>query len=284
MAFLNLRKKGKELPSDIDLDMPPEPPEMLKEEISTEGPIDEELMPLKRGKPAKKEGLPELPPLPKIEGGPESKDFFTAPFKESAELSPLEEEDLELPPPPAALEIKKEKKGLFSFIKLKKPAEKLPLPEIGEEIPEMPPLPEEGEEFPEIPPLPKEEMPPLPEAGKEFPEIPPLSEERAPVAPPLEISAPLPAEPLKPEVEEPIPEIKKVPIKDKKFVTINDFKQIQSDISGAKGVLKGIDGFFVKLEEVKSVGDKGYKELYNNLQDIQKKIMFVDKTLFKEIG
>ena len=108
MAFF--KKKEEELPSDIDLDVPPEPPKMLGEEISTEGPIDEELMPgakiMKSKAKSKEEELPELPPLPEME-------------EELPPLPELEEkkhEELELPPPPG---IKPKKKGLFPFILLK---------------------------------------------------------------------------------------------------------------------------------------------------------------------
>lgn len=268
MAFLNFMKKREELPSDIDLDMPPEPPKMMEEEILTEEPIDEELMPLKKTKPKKlkvkapkEEKLPELPPLPEVGGEefpalPPLPEEEKKPLPELAEkLPPLPEEKPEelgeLPPPP---QIGKEKKGFFSFLKPKKAAEKLPLPKIEEEIPAVPPLPGAGEEFPAIPPLPeKEEV--LPKLEKEIP-VPKL------------------IEPLKPEPEKPI--IKQ------KFITIDDFRQIQGNISDTKGILKGIDDFFTKLEEVKGIGDKEYLELNNSLQDIQRKIMFVDKTLFKE--
>ncbi len=264
MAFLNFMKKREELPSDIDLDMPPEPPKMMKEDFSIEEPIDEELM-LVKNKPKKmkervskaKEELPELPPLPEEEELGELPKLPPLPEEKGRELPPLlEGEGEELPPPPL---IEKEKKGFFSFLKPKKAVKEL-------ELPELPPLPEEEElgELPEIPSLPEEE--------KEFPH---LSEEK-PIIPPIEH--------LKPEVK-PIPRVKEVkeaekPIK--KYVTINDFKQIRADIGGIKDVFKGIDDVFTRLEEIKDSGDKEYAGLYNNLKDIQTKIMFVDKTLFKE--
>lgn len=265
MVFLNFMKKREELPTDIDLDIPPEPPKMMEEDVPIEEPIDEELMPKAKSKKvkekalkAKKRELPELPPLPKMEEEelsalPEEEEFGKLP-----ELPPLPEEkseelgELDLPPPP---EIKNEKRGFFSFLKPKKAAKELGLPRIEEEIPEMPTFPEVSEEFPEIPPLSKE---------KEIPTIPQS------------------VEPLKPVAEKPMPEIKEIkPVK--KFVTINDFRQIQSDIGGTKDILKGVDGIFSKLEEVKNIGDKEYVELRNGLQDIQRKIMFVDKVLFKEV-
>lgn len=258
MAFLNFMKKREELPADIDFDIPPEPPKMMKEEIAIEEPIDEELMPKAKPKKlkekipeVKKEKLPELPPLPKEEELGPLPELFSLPEEKPGELG-----ETEIPPPP---EFKKEKKGFFSFLKLKKKAKEF-------ELPEMPSLPEVKEEeikgFPEIPSLPEIEEAPLPE--------------EKPIAPPIE--------PLKPVVEEPVPEVKEAKLVEKpikRFITINDFKQIQGDIRGMRGVLKDVDGFLVKLEEVRGSGDREYAGLYSSLKDIQTKIMFVDKSLFK---
>lgn len=265
MAFLKFMKKREGLLSDIDLDMPPEPPKMFEEGISIEEPIDEELMPSPRIKPkklkTKEEELPELPPLPEMEEEmpplPEEEELGPLP-----ELPPLTEEPskefeewLELPPPP---QFGKKKKGFFSFLKPKKKVEELELPKLEETL-EMPPLPSVEEEFPEIPPLLEEEKISLPE-------------EKPIIAP---------TEPLKPVTKEGIKEVEK-PVK-KKFITIDDFRQIQADISNAKSILKDVGDLFDRLEEVKSSGDKEYFGLYHNLKDIQAKIMFVDRVLFKEV-
>jgi len=273
MAFLNFKKKREELPTntdlptDIDLDMPPEPPKMVKEDISTEEPVDEELMPRKakksKGKaPKVKEEVAELPPLPEIEEEglpelPKEEEFGELPdFQSSSEENLEELGETDLPPPP---EIKKEKKGLFSFLKRRKVTREA-------ELPEMPSLPEfEEGEISEIPTLPEtKELPPLPEEKK--------------VPPPI-------IEPLKPVMDRPVPEKEVKPVEKlvvKKFITIDNFRQVQGDINNTTSVLKGIDDFFAKLEEIKGSGDKEYSGLYNSLKDVQTNIMFVDKTLFKE--
>jgi hypothetical protein len=307
MAFLNFAKKKGKIPDTTDLDIPPEPPKIMEEDISTNEPIDEELMPLRKTKP-KKEKLPEIPPLPKME-----------------ELEPLPEEglaakelkELELPPPPV-----KKKRGFF----FRKPKKAVEIPSIEEELPPLPPLPKGEEEIPpmpsspreekKLPPLPEKEIPPmpslpeieeelpaippLPKEEKEFPEIPPIPEtkEKVPELPPLPEKVPtLPElergihftppkpppperpvqEPLKPE--EPLHEEVKPR---KRFIVLDDFKQIQSNITNTKSTLKDIYSYLSELEEVKGI-DKKYSELNNNLQDIQKKLVFVDKTLFKEV-
>jgi len=279
MGFLNFKKKRK-LPADIDLDLPPEPPKMMAKESSTSGPIDEELMVPKAKKSKlpklKKEKMPELPPLPKIE---------------EHELPPLpkEEELPELPPLPGEYELPplpeleaKPKKRLFSFLKPKKAKKG----KIGEELPELPPLPEIHEmppkaekEFPELPPLPEEhELPSLPEVharAPEMPKLPPIHEEKVPEMRPLlrehEMPAPGPIAPPK-DIGKPKP----------KFITINDFRYIQSSIRSARDMVKGMDGFFSDLDGVKTNRHKRYGEWHNSLKDIQRKIMFVDKTLFEE--
>ncbi len=275
MGLLNILKKREELPSDIDLDLPPAPPEIgMEEDIPIEEPVDEELMftnkrPIK-AKPSKAkeefEELPELPPLPE-----EEEQGIKAPIRsyleepempplpeEELSLEDLEEESLELPPPP---EIKKEKrKGLFSFLKTKKVVEKIPLAK-KKEFPEMPSLPKfEEEELSEIPPLTETEE------EKEFPEIPTLPEEEIPPSPPI-------TEQILPSREE--------LIKKTRFIAINDFEHIQNEINNIKITLKGSEPFFAKLEEDKPARDKKYEEFRNYLDDIHKKIMFVDKNLFK---
>jgi len=300
MAFLHFKKKGGPVPSDIDLDMPPEPPKMMEDEPMPEEPINEELMSIPppkkaKAKKSKKEEIPELPPLPE-EGDlgqlPELPSLPEEKGKELEEEIPeLPDMEGELPPPP---ELKTKKQGFFSFLKTKKTAKDLELPKIDEVAPEIPPLAEDkGEELPEMPPLPEiegkediKEFPEIPElpkdTGGEIPELPPLPEE-APTIPPIEtIKAP--------ELErpEPIPKIPEVPKEEaiekptKKFITIDEFREVQGSISNIKSTLKGIDDVFSKIEEAKINGDKEYVGLYNNLKDAQNKIMFVDRTLFKE--
>ncbi len=290
MAFLNFAKKKEKIPDTTDLDIPPEPPKIVEEEISTKEPMDEELMPFKP-KTKAKERLPEIPPLPSIEE--------LEPLPESEEELAAEElKELELPPPPV------KKKRRFFFRKPKKVAEKLPLPSIEEELPPLPPLPEEEKELPPLPEI-EEEIPPMPPLPKEeeFPEIPPVpeTEEEIPAMPPLPEKVPTLPElereihftPLKPtppperpvreplRPKEPLPE-EGISIR-KKFITIDDFKQIQNNITNTKSTLKDIHFYLSELEEHKKM-DRKYLELNNSLQDIQKKLVFVDKTLFKEVA
>lgn len=291
MAFLDFMKKKGGLPDDLDLDMPPEPPKMMMDDISAERPIDEELVPRNKklkvkAKFEKEPELPEMPPLPEME-----EDMPDLP--DDDELGDLPEDRIkgfDLPPPPM------EKKGLFSFLKSKKAARELPLPKFDMDIPEMPPLPEMEEEFPEMPPMPEEHddflrLPPLPKKrmsdedryAPRFEKEMPI--ERAPVRLPE-----MHVEPLRPRMEEPIKHIVKEPvyreetpkIKKQKFITLDNFRQVQDNINSTKNTLKGVDDFFTKLGEVKHEGDSEYAGLRSSLKDMQSKIMFVDKVLFGE--
>jgi hypothetical protein len=304
MGFLDFMKKKGELPADIDLDMPPEPPKMMMDEISAERPIDEELIPRKgklkvKAKVKKEPELPEIPPLPEME-----EDMPPLPKMEEdlGELPEEKNKGFDLPPPPM-----EKKKGLFSFLKPKKTAKKLSLPELGMDIPEMPPLPEMKGEFPEMPSMPEEHddfsrLPPLPKqhiseedryapkferempikAPVELPEIhaEPLKPKVEPIRPPVE--EPIIKEPIQPIVEEHVHREEVPQVKRKKFITIDNFRQVQDSINSTKNTLKGVDGFFTKLGEVKHEGDTEYAGLRSSLRDIQSKIVFVDKVLFRE--
>lgn len=328
MAFLNFTRKREELPSDIELDMPPEPPKSMREDVSTEEPIDEELMHLNKSGPEEEE-LPELPPLPDIEEPEEwgkglelplpfekkkkwerttgkspvlyiiifvlvagiaysilnYKAYYAKAWNFILELFTrfpfLNETKIYLSSNyltviGAVLLIiilvtillivrSAKKKGGFAQKRGEGLPELPPLPE--EEVPEMPEIPEEGAEFPEIPPFPEETEVPLPEVGEE--------------------EIPRPIEPLRPVAERMIPSTRvtrplEKAVKKQRFITIDEFRQIRGDISSTRGILKKASSFFSKLERVKGSEDKGYAELCNSLQDIQEKIVFINKTLFKE--
>ncbi|MEA2038160.1 MAG: hypothetical protein U9O94_11740 [Nanoarchaeota archaeon] len=277
MGFLNILKKKEKSSADLGLDLPPEPPKNIGEDLPMDEPVDEELM-VKPPKPKKnvpkskkkKDKLPELPPLPE-------EDELDIPPLPIDSKPDIKKDELDLPPPP--LIQREEKKGLFSFLKSKKKDETESLPKIEEEMPELP-----KEDIPPLPPLDvKEEMPPLPMEEK-MPDIP--------VQRPLDFEEHVVPKEVMPEVEEPAPiqemqmpiprEISPKAVVKQKFITINEFQSIQGSITELKVSLKSIDSFFGKSEENKPIVEKEYSELNNSLYDIHKKIMFIDKNLFKE--
>jgi hypothetical protein len=275
MSFLNIARKGGKLPSDIELDVPPAPPKMMQRaDDSTTEAINEELMVPKPNKLTS--NLSKLPPIPKIK-------------------------EPELPPLPKEVE-KPKKKGLFSLFKGKKEVKKdelkgFQLPDIegAREFPELPPLPKEESKFSGMPELPKEdnELSQLPEM-EEPSELPPLQKDDGLQLPEIgepKEQSPLPVakvapKPVEPQIYTGAPVEEKnnrVPVIGKKFITIEDFRQIQDGISNTKNNLKDSDSSFDKLEENKNGRDKSYVDWSHSLHEMQKKIMFIDKILFKEM-
>jgi len=204
MGLLKFKKRKESFPSFADLDIPPEPPKMLRQTF---------------------EEQPTIPELPK--------DDFELP-----ELPPLDDNMLsDLPPPP---QIKKEKKGFFSFLKTKKAPADL--------------------ELPELPALEK-----IPSIKMEEPE-----------------EAPEPAEVEEQETQTPAP-AQQANVTLKRFIKLEDFRNIQDEIANAKAILRGSDELFTKLEELGALEDKSFSDLSGNLRDVHNKIMFADKSLFKEV-
>lgn len=264
MGFLDFIKKEGKLSKDIDLDMPPLPPKGMKARFSEEEePIDEELMALpkkekKAGLKAKlmkarEPALPGLPPLPEEEeiGFPE--------------MPPLPEEGMM---GGKESKTKKEKKGLFSFLKAKKEGKEMKIPKMEERIPEIPELPEfeaeekEEQEFPKMPEMPKAEFP----LRKEEPIIAPIEPRKEAAERPVATKA------KEPKIKRPT----------KKFITINDFKDINRDIRNIKEALKQADDAFLRLDDAHDKGNKEYEGLNSSLRDIQMKIMFIDKSIFEK--
>lgn len=328
MAFLNFTRKREELPSDIDLDMPPEPPKMMREDTSMEEPVDEELMLTKKAGPEEEE-LPELPPLPDIEEPGEWGKGLDVPLPLPYEKKKKGERTIGKSPVLYII-IFVLVAGIAYSILNYKPYYAKAWNFILELFTRFPFLNEariylssnyltvlgavlliiilvpiflvvrsakkkggaaqkRGEGLPELPPLPEEvpEMPEIPEEGAEFPEIPPVPEEIEAPLPELEEEIPKPIEPLRPVAERMIPSTRvsrpsEKAVKKERFITIDEFRQIRGDISITRGILKKASSFFSKLERIKGGEDRGYLELCNGLQDIQEKIMFINKVLFKE--
>jgi hypothetical protein len=197
--------RKKKLPSELELDAPPEPPKSWMEEPSSSEPIDQEMMLPNRNLPQQPK-LEDIPPLPEEPVMPQMEDDFNTPLPEV-----------------------KPKKGWFK-----------------------------KKELPEIPPLPSEEP------AQEFPTIP------------------------KEEVEEPVAETKeqpevpqKQPVREK-YVSMEQFRTIQENISDAKHVIRSIDEFLVKFSEDKEAESREHSLLRDSLANIHEKIIFIDKTLFEE--
>jgi len=177
------------------------------------------------------------------------------------------------------------------------------------DLPPLPPIPKSGamkeESFSHL-----EELPPLPEIEHEkvetdkyeFPELPPLpeiehEEPREHMMPEHEaqewhdffkepekmtpetlphIEAPKPLKALE------LPEVEERQFHDLRplFVKSDDYKEIMRGIQEIKAKVNESDSILLNLNEVKNQKDKEFQKMHNQIADIQRKLVYIDKTVF----
>ena len=186
--------------------------------------------------------------------------------------------------------------GFLKFLKKSK-EDKLKMPfEEDLDIPppppisvkEFPPMPKPEEKIPSFPDLGQIEEPMLPDEIEEPPKIPKFEEISRPVLKP--ILPPMPEIKLTPPQERmermAVREGRKVlrheaaPLKPI-FVRVDRFKEIRRDINIIKNDLKNSDEALIKLQDMRVGEDKEFDKWRKSMEDIQKKLIFVDQTLFK---
>lgn len=179
-------------------------------------------------------------------------------------------EELDLPPVPPPLE-DFDQPPSFDFPDLDK--EKLPeAEEPSFEFPEAEPQADIPEEMPEFS-IPEEEMP-----ASIFPSISAPSE----TAVPEQISE-------EPELLETTPKIEKslyqerriLPTRREVYVNVNQFRAVVSDINEIRRDLRSSDEALIKLESIKTAKEKSFEKVKSQFDDLQKKLIFIDKTIFK---
>jgi len=170
----------------------------------------------------------------------------------------------ELPPlkPEAKLKTGLTPSPLTSEVEHIRPMGKPELPPIGRPLPAFPKPKEELRKMPEEPIQPKE-LPEFPEF-KEVPAEKRLFEEESVY-----------------EVGKEVEELKKhVPLKPV-FVEVEKFKDVLDDLNSTKISLKDGEEIMSKLEEIRLEKDKNFDKLKTRLEDIQRKLIFIDRTLFE---
>lgn len=190
-----------------------------------------------------------------------------------------------------------------------------PLEGFNENMPEFPDFGEEKvsapkEEFPEFK-FPEEEGTPTPvkestEELSEFPELeeklitaespvsaPPAASAIPPMQAPRTMPEPEPAEEEGPIPSDVYPKIERRLFSQEKralrerpsiktiYVKVDNFKAMLGGINNARSDLRKSEEALVKLENIKSTKDKSFDRLRASIDDLQKKLIFVDKTLFK---
>jgi len=171
-------------------------------------------------------------------------------------------------------------------------AEELKLPDLPS-LPDLPPLPdlnlstqdlapsmqlgspEKPLEELELPELKSTELPPMPDLPP-LPELPPMPEDQ---------------KPRKLKLIKKMPKFEKLPPLDKRkyqfpgikplFVESNDYKSILTGINTVKRRIKEAEVIFDNLQILKKDQEKLFKTWQNELEDIQRKLVYVDKTIFE---
>ena len=66
------------------------------------------------------------------------------------------------------------------------------------------------------------------------------------------------------------------------FVSIDAFKTMMGDIEEIKNRVKSTDGILTHLNEIKNSKDRELEKWKASLEDMQRKLNYVDKVVFKE--
>ncbi len=128
----------------------------------------------------------------------------------------------------------------------------------------------------DIPPAPptKEELPSFPDIPKDI-SVPSKKEAPVPTAEQAEEKA---VEEQKKELEEREDLKVKKPI----FVGIENYKYMIDEVGLMKNTLKEAEDTIVRVSEFKEDEDKSFDSWQSQIEDIQKKLIYADKTLFKK--
>jgi hypothetical protein len=235
----------------------------------------------------------ELPPIPKLEGFGGMDDF---PAVSTPSVPPLP--DTMLPPLPT--EIPTAVPPRPEEIKMEAPRMELPKPQyspVPQKIEMQMPEPPEMEmnepalsarpEFPSIPQVPSTAEDVVPDR------IPPL--EGMPEPPtfrPEELGTPAreesPVRRIEPEQlphafiapEEPLFHKRRLP-QGPMFIRTDQFKSALENIEMIRSKFSEEDNLFFRVNDVKSAQDQKYEMLRQSLEDVQRKLLFIDKSLFE---
>lgn len=283
MGMFKFLKKSKADMTDTGLELPPVPtmdnsgvfPE-INEENTPDLP-DTSLPPLPTELPGEIPPAPKteeistpttnLPDVPNIDDTlPEGKGYLNAPIppgQEKKEAEPIHPQDNDDMP------TKKEIEEVMGNVETAM---------SGKSKPEFPSMPDHVSED-----LVPDDIPPL----EGIPEPPGFETEPATSAPyipeqqhaveavvhepehPIYIAPDEPQETMRREVHGP------------RYIRSDRFKAVLEDIEHIKAKFKEEDEFFFRIKDIKSAQDQKFEEFRQTLEDVQRKLLFIDKTLFE---
>jgi hypothetical protein len=242
----------------------------------------------------------ELPPVPKFEdfGGmdsfPEIKSPELAPLPETM-LPPLPTEvPTAVPPRPEERKLEAPKVELPKAQEMPAPMRMEPAPMMqAQQMPHPPELSEEAHEqfaraeFPSIAQMPSEEIVPD--------KVPPLEGLPEPPSFSTAFTAPARSQTLEPEPrmiepremprmflapEEPHIPKKRMPL-GPLFIRTDQFRTALENVEMIRAKFSEEDDLFFRVNEVKSAQDQKYEQFRQTLEDMQRKLLFIDKSLFE---
>ncbi|HII72257.1 TPA: hypothetical protein HA265_05885 [Candidatus Woesearchaeota archaeon] len=293
MGILDILKRGKSVskPPEAKAEFPELPAEHLPPLPESSLPplpgAESGGLPMPPGMGPLDEKGPELPNIPRPEGIPKPPELPEMPDMPSDEGLGLPE--LPEMPPMQEAEVK------TVIPKIPKVPE-APKPEV-KKAPKMP----EAPRMPKVPTLPKvEQLPryePEAEAMPEFPSAP--EAEYVPErVPPLEGIGEVPDFKAPPRVQKAAPsrsmfetpqrtkeEVRTAPqrrvLSGPLFVKVTSFKDIMLHIEDILARFKEEDDVFFRMTDIKNTQDKRYENFRLSLEDVQRKLLFIDKSLFE---
>ena len=178
---------------------------------------------------------------------------------------------------------------VFKFLKKKEKEAKLPLPPVRRqgaklEIPPPPVSEEDLPEFPEIPEIKEEPFPKAPPIKKPVPSFPEMGKK-------LKLPTPRPPIPSGEELEEEAFEEEKrkrartefypeaiKPL----FVKMESFQSVINELNLIKSITKESEDAVIRVGDFAEDQEKEFNRWQGQLTDLQKKLIFIDKTIFKE--
>ncbi len=143
----------------------------------------------------------------------------------------------------------------------------------------VPPLPDIGEDLPELPPIEDTELPPLEEEPEEMP-VPEPPRKAMPGYPMKEMQIPKPAM----EKEEPHPAEMTHHFTQggSIFLNVDDYKHIMDSAEGVKAKISDAEDILRKLHQLKEQKNEELRKWQMTVADMQRKLAYVDKTLFEK--
>ena len=126
----------------------------------------------------------------------------------------------------------------------------------------------------------KLDVPPAPPTAEELPEFPSAKEVNEPVKIPEIPSIEDIEQKAVEEVSEELEEREELVMKKPVFVTFESFRDMMDEVALVNNILKENGDTLTRVSEFKEDEDKEFKKWQAQFVDMQKKLIFADKTLF----